>query len=265
MNAPSIRRGSRSATSRACPNVDWRDPNLKLVDLTGDGLADIVISEDDVFLWHRSLGEVSFAAEERVQKALDEERGPRVVFADSTETVFLSDLSGDGLADIVRIRNGEVCYWPNLGYGRFGAKVSMDGAPCFEVPDLFDPQRIRLADIDGSGTTDIVYLGNDSARAYFNQSGNGWSQAVRLPQLPSVDQEATVQVMDLLGIGTACRFGPLRSRRMRAGRCDTWTSWVARSHTCSSRQRIISGPKQWWSTRRPPSSISPTRRRARRG
>ena len=31
-------------------------------------------------------------------------------------------MNGDGLADLVRIRNGEVCYWPNLGYGRFGAR-----------------------------------------------------------------------------------------------------------------------------------------------
>ncbi len=33
---------------------------------------------------------------------------------------------GDGLTDWVRIRNGEVCYWANLGYGRFGAKVTMN-------------------------------------------------------------------------------------------------------------------------------------------
>ena len=41
-------------------------------------------------------------------------------------------MSGDGLTDLVRIRNGEVCYWPNLGYGRFGAKVTMDDAPWFD-------------------------------------------------------------------------------------------------------------------------------------
>ncbi len=35
-------------------------------------------------------------------------------------------MSGDGLTDWVRLRNGEVCYGPNLGYGRCGAKVSMD-------------------------------------------------------------------------------------------------------------------------------------------
>ena len=86
-------------------------------------------------------------------------KGRGYVFADAEHSIYLADLSGDGLTDLVRIRNGEVCYWPNLGYGRFGAKVTMDNAPWFDNPDLFDPQRIRLADIDGSGTTDIIYLG----------------------------------------------------------------------------------------------------------
>jgi hypothetical protein len=79
----------------------------------------------------------------------------------------------------VRIRNGEVCYWPNLGYGRFGAKVTMDHAPHFDNPDQFDQKRIRLADIDGSGTTDIIYLHRDGVRLYFNQSGNSWSEPQR--------------------------------------------------------------------------------------
>ena len=77
----------------------------------------------------------------------------------------------------MRIRNGEVCYWPNLGYGRFGAKVTMDNAPWFDHPDQFDHKRIRLADIDGTGTTDIIYLHRDGVRLYFNQSGNSWSAA----------------------------------------------------------------------------------------
>ena len=108
---------------------------------------------------------------------LDEEKGPTLVFADGTQSIYLADLSGDGLTDLVRIRNGEVCYWPNLGYGRFGAKVTMDNSPWFDDPDQFDQKRIRLADIDGSGTTDIIYLARDGVRPLFNQSGNGWSNA----------------------------------------------------------------------------------------
>ena len=144
--------------SPRCPISSWDNPNLKFVDLTGDGHADILISEDEVFCWHPSLAEAGFAPPERVRKALDEEKGPKLVFADGTQSIYLSDMSGDGLTDLVRIRNGEVCYWPNLGYGRFGAKVTMDNAPGSIAPDLFDQRRIRLADIDGSGVTDILYL-----------------------------------------------------------------------------------------------------------
>lgn len=186
------------------PNVNWNNPNLRFVDLTGDGHADIMITEDEAFIWHPSLAEEGFAEAERVQKALHEEMGPRVLFADGTESIYLADLSGDGLTDLVRIRNGEVCYWPNLGYGRFGAKVTMDNAPWFDAPDLFDQRRIRLADIDGSGLTDIIYLGSDRLSLFFNQSGNSWGAAQELRTFPRIDQLTSVQVADLLGNGTAC-------------------------------------------------------------
>ena len=186
------------------PNLNWGNPNLRFVDLTGDGRADVLITEEEAFCWFASLGEAGFASAERVHQALDEEQGPRLVFADGTQSIYLADMSGDGLTDLVRIRNGEVCYWPNLGYGRFGAKVAMDDSPWFDAPDLFDQARVRLADIDGSGLADIVYLHADGVDLYFNQSGNRWSPARRLAAFPAVDDLAAIQVVDLLGNGTAC-------------------------------------------------------------
>jgi RHS repeat-associated protein len=189
---------------KSLPGIDWRDPNMRFIDLTGDGHTDILISEDDVFTWYPSLAEDGFGSGVRIHNPFDEERCPRLVFADSRESIFLADLSGDGLTDIVRIRSGEVCYWPNIGYGRFGAKVTMDSSPWFETPDTFFQRRIRLADIDGSGVADIIYLASDSIQIYFNRSGNSWSQARKLDLFPTVDSLSSFTVVDLLGNGTAC-------------------------------------------------------------
>ncbi|MFL5624171.1 MAG: toxin TcdB middle/N-terminal domain-containing protein, partial [Ktedonobacteraceae bacterium] len=186
------------------PNIPWNDSNLKFIDLDGDGHSDILLSEDEVFTWYRSLARDGFESAETVRKPFDEEKGPNLVFADGTQSIYLANMTGDGLTDIIRIRNGEICYWPNTGYGRFAAKVTMDAAPLFDYPDYFDQKRIRLADIDGSGTTDIIYLGRDSITFWFNQSGNSWSEAQQLVNFPATDNLSSVTVIDLLGNGTAC-------------------------------------------------------------
>jgi RHS repeat-associated protein len=186
----------------ATADIDWRSPHTRFVDLDGDGLADVLITDDDAFSWHRWLPDAGFAPADRTAKAQDEERGPAIVLADQTSSIFLADMSGDGLSDLVRIRCGEVCYWPNLGYGCFGAKVTMDNAPAIDSCDRFDGRRVRLADIDGSGTADLLYCGS-RVTLWLNQSGNGWTAGTELTELPQYDEHAQVSVFDLLGAGTA--------------------------------------------------------------
>jgi RHS repeat-associated protein len=186
------------------PIVNLDDPNSRLVDLSGDGLADLISVDDHGFRINLSLGEEGFASASVVDQPGDERLGPHVVFSDGIGTVFLADMSGDGLSDIVRVRNGDVCYWPSLGYGRFGAKVTMDHAPRFTYEDEFDPRRVRLADIDGSGTSDLLYIGADGVTLSFNLSGNSWAKPQKLAVFPYADSLGMVQVLDLLGSGTAC-------------------------------------------------------------
>ncbi|WP_157630650.1 SpvB/TcaC N-terminal domain-containing protein [Kribbella catacumbae] len=183
------------------PTVPVGDPNLRMVDLTGDGLSDLLRSADDGLTWYEAAGVKGFGHAREAHAAGDEEHGPRLVFADPEQAVYLADMSGDSLTDLVRIRNGEVAYWPNLGHGRFGAKVTMASAPVFDTPDRFDQRRVRFGDVDGSGPTDLLYVGPDEVRVWFNQAGNSWSPA---ETVTASCPNGEVQVADALGKGTSC-------------------------------------------------------------
>ncbi len=190
---------------KTLPNIDFGDANTRLLDLNGDGKPEMVISEDQVFTWYASEGRNGFAAARKTSKPIDEEEGPHIVFADTLQTIYLADMSGDGMTDIVRIRNGEICYWPNLGYGKFGTKVAFDQAPVFDHPESFNPSYLRLADIDGSGTADIIYLGKDKFTCWKNLSGNRFSTVpFEIDSFPGIHSQAKITVTDLLGNGVAC-------------------------------------------------------------
>jgi hypothetical protein len=184
--------------------VSWTDANARFLDLTGAGRADLLIAGDDVFTWYESRGEDGYGPARQVKLGAEEEAGPRLLFAEAAQSIYLGDMNGDGLVDLIRVRNGAICYWPNLGFGRFGAKVTMDSAPWFDTVDQFDAKRLRLADIDGTGVLDVIYLHGDGIRLYFNESGNGWAAPQVITEFPSISDVSRVSASDLLGNGTAC-------------------------------------------------------------
>lgn len=197
------------------PNIDLSQPNVQFVDLTGNGKADILVTEHEAFTWFPSLGKDGYGQARRTFQSVDEEKGPKMVFADGTQNIYLADFSGDGLHDLVRIRNGDICYWPSLGYGQFGEKVAMDNSPWFDHVDQFTHARLRLSDIQGSGTTDLIYLpAQGGADIYLNFAGNGWSDKCPLGSFPKLDNIAVVSTVDLLGNGCSCLVwtSPLSAR-----------------------------------------------------
>ena len=195
----------RLRSFESMPNINFGDAQTRMLDLNGDGRPEVVMTEDNVFTWYESAGRKGFSPARKTVKPFDEEAGAAIAFADAKQTIFLADMSGDGLTDLVRIRNGEVCYWPNLGYGKFGAKVAMDNAPVFDHPDTFNPAFLELADIDGSGTTDLIYLGKNKFSCWLNLSGNSFSATpFEIGAFPEVHGQAKITVTDLLGNGVAC-------------------------------------------------------------
>jgi RHS repeat-associated protein len=184
--------------------LDLDDPGLRQVDLDGDGLPDLLLGAGDTLMWHRGAGREGWGPRRTVTLPGDEEKGPRLAAVDATYSVFTADLTGDGLADLVRVGQGEVCYWPGIGHGRFGPKVTMDGAPVLDGPGAFDPRRVRFADLDGSGPADLLHLGGDGVHWWRNLSGNGFGPRQCLDAFPRVDGLGRADTVDLLGTGTPC-------------------------------------------------------------
>jgi RHS repeat-associated protein len=189
------------------PNIDLQDPNLKFIDLNGDGMPDMLISHEQEYIWYAAKGIQGYDDYHLAAKAKDEESGPQILFSNADEQILIAtaDMSGDGLSDIVIVTNASVSYYPNLGYGRFGAKVSMTLTDSFDTNESFNPQNLYLADIDGSGTTDIVYIGKASIQVWFNQSGNSLTgPSAFFNPFPALDNYSTISFADIMGNGTSC-------------------------------------------------------------
>ncbi|MBI3969613.1 MAG: VCBS repeat-containing protein [Chloroflexi bacterium] len=182
---------------RLAPSFDLKDPEVRLVDLDGDGVTDALRSGSRLECFFNDP-KAGWNETRRVERrALDE--FPNISFSDPR--VKLADLTGDGLQDIVLVYDGCVEYWPSLGRGDWGKRVSMARSPRFSFG--YDPKRILLGDVDGDGLADMVYVEDTSVTLWLNQSGNRWSDPIEIQGTPPVSNGDAVALVDLLGTGVA--------------------------------------------------------------
>lgn len=177
------------------------NPQTQHIDLNGNGLADILIFEDTYLRWYPSLGHKGYGDARMVAYP---RYFPAVENTSQEVHVGFHNMNGDGLSDRVLIEDGCVTYWANKGYGHFAEAKVMNNCPKF--PNGLNTQYLHFADIDGSGTTDIIYLDYDKVWIWFNQLGNQFSEpiTIALPTTMPFDSISKINFADILGNGTNC-------------------------------------------------------------
>jgi RHS repeat-associated protein len=191
--------------------ADITNPYRESVDLDGNGKADLLIFNTPDLIFYPSKGKVGYGEPRKVPM---QQGFPAAVNYGERELVTFANVFGDGLSHRVKIRDGSVEVWPNLGYGRFGKKVTLGNSPRFDSTTT--TARIFLADVDGSGATDLVFAYADRVEIFLNQAGNSFAEKPVSIALPGGFSELDrIQFADILGEGTSAlvltKAGPTMS------------------------------------------------------
>ncbi len=139
-------------------DADLTQPNVQLSDFNGDGHLDLVRQEiaadgSRVRVWF-GLGYGRYTGEARMAN----------VPAGLREEFFLVDVNRDGQTDLLRVSGSQVSYQLNNGRLAFtAAQRVFDGAP-----SSGDTLRILMADMNGNGTSDVVWITRDYKLRYLD-------------------------------------------------------------------------------------------------
>lgn len=182
--------------------VEFFHPQAQLAQLVGSGLADLaMIGPKSVRLYAND----GAGFEAGIVVAQDNGITLPVSGRDARELVAFADVIGSGQAHLISIRNDSVTCWPNLGYGRFGAPLDLPLPAPIDNAERFSPAQLMLADLDGSGAVDILYIRTDRIDIYLNQCGNRFvvGPTLPLPTGATYDHLCQLSVADISGEGMA--------------------------------------------------------------
>jgi RHS repeat-associated protein len=201
---------------------------LRVFDVNGDGLVDVVKTAGTALeVWY-SLGrypggdglfgtgrwtgpKTAVLSMAPVMRCVPHSSTP-VRFSDPD--IKLGDMNGDGLTDIVRIRKGDIRYWPGRGDGTFGtgplgcaggtfstnSYIQMSESPYYTDPD---GSGLRLNDVNGDGTSDLVQVRFQNVDVWYNVGGASWQDRRVINNTPaSPSYQQRVRLVDINGSGT---------------------------------------------------------------
>ena len=133
------------------PDVYFSDPRVKLADMTGDGLQDIVfVSRARRLLALPGPRPLGTAHHDGRPHPFPVARGRWDGF--DPKRVLLGDVDGDGVADLVYVESGRVTIWLNQSGNGWSDPIVIHG-----TPPVSDIDAVRLADMLGQGTEGILW------------------------------------------------------------------------------------------------------------
>ena len=197
------------------PRVNAADGGVQFVDLTGDGRPDLVVDRGrEGLLYFPFLGPEGFGDPIRVERRNRRSGGLPTLDARQPH-IYLADMTGDGLTDVVEIRGGRVEYWPNLGHGRFGAGVVMADPP--RLARSHEKARVRLVDLDGAGAAGLLYIGDGELRYWPNVGGDRFGAPRAVKKTPRFVRPEELKIVDLGdGVSRMAWHDPTSTRALRA-------------------------------------------------
>jgi RHS repeat-associated protein len=139
---------STPQTVEAEGGFDLALPGVQIVDCNGDRVPDVARIRPGEVLVAAGLGYGRFAPPQSM-------RLPDFILDDlQIASAKLTDINADGLADLVveRAAPGLCWYWLNLGNYTMDVRRVILG-----LPSVSDRTAVRWADLNGNGTTDLIY------------------------------------------------------------------------------------------------------------
>lgn len=168
-----------SSTNTPVDVID--NPAIELIDLNHDALPDILetIQFGGAHKVYLNQGEknqsISWAGPQEVSSA---DGLAWNLYLDDSQ-VHLSDMNGDGLADLVHKTSiGDVVYYPNKsekGWGNRTPMSTQDSAP----PAPFGNKNVKMSDMDFNKRMDIVKSTDNGYSIWFNLENGKYSREVR--------------------------------------------------------------------------------------
>lgn len=201
--------GGDFTAPEAIPAVDpsqpirFNDAAIRLADINGDRLQDIVHLRSGSLVYWPSRGRGRYAAPQMMTG---------VPTVPDVSALQLVDLTGDGLTDIVRVGVNVVEAWIHQANGSFSAMPRMVAG----VPERGPNTSVRFIDINGNGSTDIVWVDVTGAPA------TAWRY---LDVLSTAAPNQLTQIDNGLGLVTTIRYrasAAFAADDARAGR--PWTT-----------------------------------------